>query len=155
VYALISGALVVIGVFLAENLRRASDAKSKIDDATLKAQMRVPAFMVLLKSPPSTSDQRAQVWREEQEIAELFYTIDLYSRRRFGAIKRRAQIRAACDVLHAQVFASWYRWSLSGIVVTDAQILGLPMSNLVSAAFGDRETIDELMKKYMKDGLEG
>ena len=155
---LLSGAVVLLGVLLAEGLRRRGGRYEELRRATLTVGMRLPVAMVYLTDTPPDS-QRLTVgspgWIIYQEVLTALVEVDAASRPR--RTKNRARIREANEDISARLFAANFRFVTSGHrqVVTHEEILSMTgrVGDLNGAVFGKRKPVDELLLRYEQDGL--
>src|ERR1700674_3617252 len=149
---LISGGVVLLGVFLAEWLHRRRDRHNVLVDATRTiARALHPALYYLTGESPEFQGANfgSPGFAAQQELREAFVAADTATRPRLTA--KRREIRAALDDIMARAFAADLRHS-RGIVLTRAEFESFPLSSLTRAVFGSRDFLDEMLVRYSKDG---
>jgi hypothetical protein len=150
---LISGAVVLLGVLLAEGLRRGWERRQALRRAIRVIVQQLPIAMIFLTE--NTPDERrwnieSPGWIIYQQVMSACTEADTASRSRWT--RHRAEVRAALDEIVARMSAAAIR-SASGHLVTVAQLSSIPTDQLTLAVFGKRNTIDDRLIGYVKRGL--
>jgi hypothetical protein len=152
----ISGGVVLLGVFLTEGLNRRSARYEELRRATRTIIIRLPiALLYLSASPPD--EQRLDIgstgWTIDQEVVIALVGVDIASRPRWT--RNRKDVRLAHDEISARLHAAYFIWQTRHEVVTNAQFLAVSGlgAELSTAVFGEREIISALIDQYLRDGL--
>lgn len=123
---LISGVVVLVGVVLAEQLRRKWSRHEELRRASLTVALRLPvALAYLTDSPPD--NLRLTVgspgWAIVQEVLTALTEIDNASRARLT--RNRAKVREARDEISARLSAGQLRYLTKKDLITSEQLLDL------------------------------
>jgi hypothetical protein len=149
----ISGAVVLLGVFLAEWLARARDRHDRLRRATEVIVRKTPIALSYLL--PDPVDERRVAWGSPgwevcQDVTAALLEADLASRPLLT--RRRKEVRDARDEISVRLGAAQIRWLEHGHVISIKQAVSVPIDDLKSAVFR-REDRDELWERYLSEGL--
>jgi hypothetical protein len=150
----ISGAVVVLGVLLAEWLARARDRQYRLRRATLEISLKAPLVLGYVSPEPTEArglTRGAPGWDLYEEVFAALMDADAASRPLLT--RRRTKVRNAIDEVTARLVAAQVRWDRSKATVSREQVVSLPTFDLNSAVFGRRKNIEELWKGYLAEGL--
>lgn len=152
----ISGAVVLLGILLAEWLRRAQDRHTELRNATRVISLRSPVALSNLlpdASDPRRLQQGSPGWEVFQEVLTAALAADVASRPRIT--RRRATIRRSLDELTVRMGAAHVRWLATRQLITHEQMLsvGVQVGALNRAVFGKRSLVDDLWDRYVSEGL--
>lgn len=152
----ISGIVVLLGVLVAEWLRRQWDRRQALQRATQFITRQLPIAMVYL-TEHAPGDRHMELdspgWTFYQQVMSACAEADAASRPRWT--RRHNEVRAALDDITARMSAADLRWTRDGIYVTTNELISISTAaaQLTHAVFGKRKTIDEAFTKYVKHGL--
>jgi hypothetical protein len=150
----ISGAVVLLGVFLAESLARARDRHDRLRRATQVISLKAPLVLGYLSPEPTDPLGLATGtpgWDLYAAVFAALMEADAASRPLLT--RKRKKVRCVVDEITARLVAAHMRWVRSKDTVSRDQVLSLPTRELNSAVFGDRRNIDDLWKHYLAEGL--
>ena len=150
----ISGAVVLVGILLAEYLARRRERDHQLRSAVRRLVLKVPE--ALTYAGPFPPDDRRLDYGSPGRVAffdmnEDLAEIDLLSRRRGG--KEMAQVREQVTDLSARLLAVQLRLGRD-ITLSMEEIWAITAkgSPLVNTVFGERQVNDELTRHYVEHG---
>jgi hypothetical protein len=148
---ILSGVVVLLGVFLTHLLARRQETMISIERATMEIALELPIFANFLSRPESELfAPGSQSWLIQQEVKKDLATIDAKTRKRKGAF---ADVRKIADEMSARIGAAEIRRFRDGILLSSTEYISLCDSGLSRAVFGDRNVLDETISKYVQNGL--
>lgn len=152
----ISGGVVLLGVLVAEGMRRRSARTEELRQATRLVVIRYAiAMSYLTETPPDEHgfSLGSPGWEVYQEVFVALVGIDVASRSKWS--RRCDDIRQAREDLSARLHTAWYLYTTKKAVVSMDQYMSASgvVADLNRAVFGERDTIDALLDKYQRDGL--
>ena len=150
----ISGAVVLLGAFLAEWLARARDRHDRLRRATLEISLKAP--LVLGYVSPEPTDPRGLTraspgWGLYEDVFAALMDADAASRPLLT--RRRKKVRNDMHEITARLVAAQVRWDRSKATVSREQVVSPPTFDLNNAVFGKRKNIEKLWKGYLVEGL--
>jgi hypothetical protein len=152
----ISGVVVLVGVLLAEWLRRRAGRHEALGRAAHTIILKTPGLLSYLL--PEPLDERRLEWGSPgwdllQEVFAACAEADAASRPKMT--RNRKAIRDPLNEINVRVGAAHARWAVNGSGVTYDQVVALSAltSALGTAAFGKRESFVEIFERYMNEGL--
>ncbi|MFZ2057019.1 MAG: hypothetical protein WAV54_06395 [Acidimicrobiales bacterium] len=150
----IAGVVVLGGIVLAEWLVRLRDRRDRIREAVKRLVMGLPIFMADASRSPAgdaTFARGTEAWRQYQEVVIAMNEIDVAVRPPF--LKGRREIRDANDDIMARTLAV-FSLHHAGTSATMPDLYGMidATARLSKAVLGDREPIDALYQRYLRQG---
>ena len=154
----ISGAVVLIGVLLAEYLVRRRERDQRLRAAALRLSLKViEALEYAGPNPPNPSrwDYGSPGSFVLNEVNEALAEIDVLCCRRLG--KKMVELRDQADELNAMFFAASVRVQRDGKTLNRDDIWTITAAcyPIVETVFGKRQARDALVQKYVGHGFGG
>jgi hypothetical protein len=151
---LISGAVILVGVLVAEWLTRSRDRTYAIRAATTSVVRQLPIALAYMSTSPPT-DQRVAFgtdgWDVYQAVQASLNEIDIATRRR--GVRNRKKVREAHEEVSARFAAAYFRCVSRNEYVTAEERYNFQTEMLNRAVFGERENFDEKFKQYLNEGF--
>ena len=150
---IVGGAIVLVGVLLAELFVRSRQWRSSLESTTRELTFHLPIHLAFFSEIPGTPDPEpgfdAPSWHAGQTTLRLLAEIRSSSR---WPIRQAKAIRTAIDDLAARVIAAEERHRL-GKPLTALDMLNIASHGIHGLVFGERDTIDSLIRKYIDEGF--
>ena len=150
----VSGAVVLVGVLLAEYLRRRAARRLRMETACRTVQLRLPlvlAYMTERPPDPGRLSINSPGWRYLQEVTQAMTELEASTRGRSSSSKRLN--RKIVD-LDARVLAAQARLD-RGEFLTRERIIEISADEIGGEIFRHREPADAVFKHYFEVGPTG
>jgi hypothetical protein len=152
VSGLIGGAVVLLGVILAEALIRSRDRRRRLEQAALALTLQLPIHLVYLTadSPePEGMKVGSAGWSAEQRVLELLIQVQTLCGR-WG--RRQRRLRQAANDLAARHSAAVIRY-YQGQTLERKDLFGMIKPDLMTLVFpGKTKPLDEQIEHYLSSG---
>jgi hypothetical protein len=150
----ISGAVVLLGIFLAEWLARARDRQDRLRRATLVISLKTQQVLGYVSQKPTEPrglTRGSPGWDLYDAVFAALIEADAASRPLLT--RKRKKVRSAVNEIAARLVAAQQRWECFKDTVSSDQVQSLPTFDLNCAVFGERTNIDDLWHGYFDKGL--
>jgi hypothetical protein len=153
----LSGAVVLVGVLLAEYLVRRRQREDQLKAAVQRLALTAAKALIYAGPTPPSPDRLSfgsAGWVAFNETYQVLYEIELLSRR--GVSTHAKQVREQANDLNAKLFAVSSRLQ-RGIVLTEEELWSLTgdCGQLSVTVFGPSPYLEELFRRYDEQGFGG
>ena len=152
VAGLLGGVVVLVGVVLAEVLLRSRERRRRLEDHVHALTVTVGRATLYLsdQTPHEVMDLGEVGYQALQEVLEDLFAVDQLTR---GSRRRyKKDLHEAADDLGARLMAASLRHANRQPLTLD-ETLEISASELARIMFGDRPTVDDQIKAYLKNGF--
>jgi len=147
--SIITASVVIIGVVLAETLKRNNDRRNLIRHSTVALALKVPHVVVGMTATGQLTDtsMNSPWWQERENVMQLLITV---VNNTYWPQLHRKEIRKSAEDLLARLTAAEMDFMLKNIKLNITESFEITGSDLTKAVFRRENNMEKEIEKYRK-----